>query len=117
MSEPIQRPSVFSLVIKTKAALYAAFSPIIRGGSLFVPSHKEHRLGDEVILLLSMLDEPAKIPLVGQIAWINPPHAAGNRPQGIAVQLPDTDSGKALRSKIEGLLGGTQGSSRPTHTI
>jgi type IV pilus assembly protein PilZ len=118
MSEaPPARPSVFSVVIKTKAALYSSYVPIIKGGGLFIPSQREHRLGEEVIVLLSMLDDPAKVPIVGSVAWINPPHAAGNRPQGVAVQLPDSEGAKALKNKIEGLLGGTQGSARPTHTI
>jgi type IV pilus assembly protein PilZ len=117
MSEPVPRPSVFSVVIKSKAALYSSYVPIIKGGGIFIPSQREHRLGEEVIALLSLLDDPAKVPLVGSVAWINPPHAAGNRPQGVAIQLPDTDGAKALKSKIENLLGGTQGSARPTHTL
>ena len=113
----VDRPGVFSLVIRSKAALYAAWMPLLRGGGLFVPSTGSHRLGDEVLVLLSLLDDSARIPIQGHVAWINPPHAAANRPQGIGVQLQDSETCRELRKKVEGLLAGALQSSRPTHTI
>ena len=113
----VQRPGVFTLVIRSKAALYAAWMPLLKGGGIFIPSNRAHSLGEEVLVLLSLLDDPNKIPLQGYVAWINPAHAAGNRPQGIGVQLQDNEVGKELRKKVEGLLAGALQSSRPTHTI
>jgi type IV pilus assembly protein PilZ len=122
MSEPLaestaQRPGVFTLTIRSKAALYAAWMPLLRGGGIFLPSNRSHALGEEILILLSLLDDPNKIPLQGTVAWINPPHGAGNRPQGIGVQLQDSEAGRELRKKVEGLLAGALQSSRPTHTI
>jgi type IV pilus assembly protein PilZ len=111
------RPGVFTLVIRSKAALYAAWMPLLKGGGIFLPSAKSHALGEEVLILLSMLDDPNKIPLQGHIAWINPAHSAGNRPQGIGVQLNDSEVSRELKKKVEGLLAGALQSSRPTHTI
>jgi len=111
------RPGVFTLVIRSKAALYAAWMPLLRGGGIFLPSNRPHSLGEEVLILLSLLDDPNKIPLHGNVAWINPAHSAGNRPQGIGVQLHDGELGRELKKKIEGLLAGALQSSRPTHTI
>ena len=113
----VQRPGVFTLVIRSKAALYAAWMPLLKGGGIFIPSNRAHHLGEEVLILLSLLDDPNKIPLQGFVAWINPAHSAGNRPQGIGVQLQDNEVGKELRKKVEGLLAGALQSSRPTHTI
>jgi type IV pilus assembly protein PilZ len=113
----VARPGVFSLVIRSKAALYAAWIPLLRGGGLFVPSTREHKLGEEVLVLLALLDDGTKIPISGHVAWINPAHAAGNRPQGIGVQLAENDTGRELKKRIEGLLAGALQSSRPTHTI
>ena len=113
----VQRPGVFTLVIRSKAALYAAWMPLLKGGGIFIPSNRAHVLGEEVLILLSLLDDPNKIPLQGNVAWINPAHSAGNRPQGIGVQLQDNEVGKELRKKVEGLLAGALQSSRPTHTI
>jgi len=119
MSEPVidVRPSVFTLVIRSKSALYAAYIPLLKGGGIFVPSNKPHVLGEEILLLLTLLDDPAKIPVQGNVAWINPVHTAGNRPQGIGVQLKDNEQGRDLKKKVESLLAGALQSSRPTHTI
>lgn len=111
------RPGVYSLVIRTRGALYAAWIPVLRGGGLFLPCDREHRLGDDVLVLLSLLDDTARIPIQGHVAWINPAHAASNRPQGIGVQLPDNDACRELRKRIEGLLAGAAQSTRLTHTL
>lgn len=113
----VHRPGVFTLVIRSKAALYAAWIPLLKGGGIFIPSNRSHSLGEEVLVLLSLLDDPNKIPLQGTVAWINPAHSAGNRPQGIGVQLQDGEVGRELRKKVETLLAGALQSSRPTHTI
>ena len=109
-----QRPGVFTLVIRSKAALYAAWMPLLRGGGIFLPSNRSHSLGEEALILL---DDPNKIPLQGTVAWINPAHSAGNRPQGIGVQLADSEVARELKKKVEGMLAGALQSSRPTHTI
>ena len=111
------RPGVFTLVIRSKAALYAAWIPLFKGGGIFLPSNRSHALGEEVLVLLSLLDDPNKIPLQGSIAWINPTHGTGSRPQGIGVQLHDSGAGTELKKRVEGLLAGALQSSRPTHTI
>lgn len=111
------RPGVFTLVVRSKSALYAAWMPLLRHGGIFLPSNRSHSLGEEVLILLTLLDEPNKIPLQGNVAWINPAHSAGNRPQGIGVQLHDGEVARELRKKVEGLLAGALQSSRPTHTI
>src|SRR6478672_8719329 len=92
-ADPVARPGVFTLTIRSKAALYAAWMPLLRGGGIFLPSSRSHALGEEVLILLSLLDDPNKIP------------------------LQDSEVGRELRKKVEGLLAGALQSSRPTHTI
>lgn len=111
------RPGVFTLVIRSKAALYAAWIPLLKGGGIFIPSGRVHTLGEEILILLTLLDDPNKIPLQGNVAWINPVHTTGNRPQGIGVQLADSEVARELKKKVEGLLAGAMQSSRPTHTL
>ena len=121
MSTPVQpvesRSGVITAAFRTKGELYQAWMPFLSGGGLFVPSPKVHVLGEEVFLLLSFMQEPAKIPLRGTVAWINPPHASGGRPQGIGLRIASEPAWDELRKKIENLLAGVIGSSRPTHTI
>jgi len=82
-----------------------------------MPSAKPHQLGEHVLVVLQFLDEPLKLPISGIVAWINPAHAAGNRPQGVGIQLPDNEVGKELKKKIEGILAPVAKSDRVTHTL
>jgi type IV pilus assembly protein PilZ len=120
MSDPTAsatpRPGVLSLSIKEKTALYAAYMPYLKGGGIFIPTNKPYRLGDEVFMLLSLMDDPNKLPVAGRVVWITPEGAQGNKVQGVGVQFGDNESGISARNKIEGLLGGSK-TSRPTHTM
>lgn len=111
------RPTVLSLNINSKSALYAAFMPFLRHGGIFVPTTRNYALGDEVFMLLSLMDDPAKLPIAGTVVWITPVGAQNNKAQGIGVHFKDDDSGIEARRRIEGLLGGVMQSGRPTHTI
>ena len=110
------RQGILSLTIKDKSALYAAYMPFIKGGGLFIPTKKSYQLGEEVFMLLTLMNETEKIPVAGKIVWITPPGAQGNRAAGIGVQFSDQDEGVA-RNKIEGYLAGALESDRPTHTM
>jgi type IV pilus assembly protein PilZ len=110
------KPGVLSLAIKEKAALYAAYMPFIKGGGLFIPTNKSFGMGDEVFMLLSLLDDPLKLKVVGHVIWLTPV-TQGNRPQGIGVQFSEKDGGQEARNKIEALLGGALKSARVTHTM
>ncbi|WP_408058425.1 PilZ domain-containing protein [Undibacterium griseum] len=111
------RPSVLSLAIKEKAALFAAYMPFLRNGGIFVPTNKNYRLGEEIYLILTLLDDPAKYPVAGKVAWITPPGAGNNKSQGIGVHFPDDESGTRIRLRIEEALGAAIRSNRATHTI
>lgn len=111
------RPGVLSLSIKEKSALFAAYMPFIKGGGLFIPTSKQYRMGEEVFMLLTLMEEPAKLPVSGKVVWVTPGGAHGGRTQGVGVQFAFNESGKAAHNKIEGLLGGSLKSTRPTHTM
>lgn len=113
---PTPRQGILSLTIKDKSALYAAYMPFIKGGGLFIPTKKSYQIGDEVFMLLTLMDDTEKLPVAGKIVWITPPGAQGNRAAGIGVQFSDQDDGIA-RNKIEGYLAGALESDRPTHTM
>lgn len=114
---PAPRPGVYSLSIRSKAALYGAWMPLIKGGGLFVPSKSPAKLGDDVLLLVALLDDPARIPVQGRVAWVNPADGTHNRPAGFGIQLPDSETCRELKKKVEALLAGALQSSRPTFTL
>jgi len=106
---------ILSLTIKDKAVLYSAYMPFVQNGGLFVPTNKPYRIGDEVFMLLSLMDEPDKIPIAGKVVWVTPRGAQSNRVAGIGVQFSEQDS--AANNKIENYLAGSLNSGRPTHTM
>lgn len=110
------RQGILSLTIKDKNALYAAYMQFVKNGGLFIPTTKRYQLGDEVFMLLTLMEEPERIPVAGKVVWITPMGAEGNRAVGIGVQFSDQDGGVA-RNKIEGFLAGALQSDRPTHTM
>ncbi len=109
------RSGILSLTIKDKAVLYAAYMPFVKHGGLFIPTNKTYKLGDEVFMLLNLMDEPEKIPVAGKVVWVTPKGAQGNRAAGIGVQFSDQDN--TAVSKIETDLAGSLESERPTHTM
>ncbi|MDE2090211.1 MAG: PilZ domain-containing protein [Gammaproteobacteria bacterium] len=110
------RQGILSLTIKDKGALYAAYMPFVKNGGLFIPTNKPYKIGDEIFMLLTLMDEPEKIPVAGRVVWITPKGAQGNRAVGIGVQFND-QGGIAASKKIETYLAGALQSDRPTHTM
>ena len=108
--------NILTLTIRDRSALYAAFMPFVRNGGIFVPTTKDYQLGDEVFLLLSILDERERLPVAGRVVWITPRGAQASRVQGIGVQFADSDNG-VTRTKIETLLAGMPSTNKPTHTM
>lgn len=110
------KPGILSLTIRDKSALYASYMPFIKNGGLFIPTSKAYNLGDEVFMLLNLMDEKDKMPIAGRIVWITPKGAQGNRTAGIGVQFSELDKGQT-KSKIENYLAAALKSERQTHTM
>jgi type IV pilus assembly protein PilZ len=111
------RPSGIQLVFREKGALYAAYMPVLTEGGLFVPTNREYRLGEDIYLLLSLPDDPQRYPVAGKVAWLTPANASGGRTQGVGVRFPADEKTRALRLRIEEILGTAISSSKPTQTI
>ena len=71
MSDSDQQ-AVLTLTIQDKSVLYGAYMPFLQNGGLFVPTMTPYRLEDEVLLLLTLMDEPGKLPVAGRVVWISP---------------------------------------------
>ena len=110
------RQGILSLSIKDKNALYSAYMPFVVNGGLFVPTNREYEMGQEVFLLLNLMEETERLPIAGKIIWKTPPGSEGYRAAGIGVQFSNQDGGTA-RNKIEAYLAGALASERTTHTM
>ena len=109
------KQGILSLTIKDRTVLYAAYMPFLRNGGLFIPTNKRFALGEEVFVLLALMDEAEKIPINGTVVWVTPKGAQGNRQAGIGVQFSEADF--AAATKIEEHLGTGLVSDRTTHTM
>ncbi|MDY6941845.1 MAG: PilZ domain-containing protein [Pseudomonadota bacterium] len=107
---------ILTLTIKDKSALYVAYMPFIKNGGLFIPTNKPYRVGDEVFILLNLMDAAEKVPVAGKIIWITPSGAQNKRTAGIGVQFSAQDGG-STQKKIETYLAGALSAERPTHTM
>ncbi len=113
----LPRPAVMQLVFRDKAALYAAYMPALTYGGLFVPTQREHRLGEDAYLLVALPDDPTRHPVAGKVAWITPAQVSGGRTPGVGVAFPDDEKTRVLRQRIESMLGTTIASGRLTQTL
>lgn len=109
------RGGLLNLTIKDKAVLYSAYMPFVQHGGLFIASKKNYKIGEEIFLLLTLMDEPEPIPVAGKIVWITPIGAQGTRPAGVGIQFNGDDD--SIKNKIETYLAGSLKSDRPTHTL
>ena len=110
-----EQQSVLTLTIQDKSVLYGAYMSFLRNGGLFVPTIRTYSLGEEVFLLLTLMDEPEKLPVAGRVVWITPKGAQGNRQAGVGIEFSDEDV--AISAKIENYLAGSLTSERVTHTL
>ena len=111
------RQGILSLAVKDKQALFQAYMPYIKQGSVFVPTPKRYFIGDEVFLLMTLPDSTERLPVAGKVVWVTPAGAQGNRLAGIGVQFADSPEGEAVKNKIEVLLAGILTSDKATHTM
>ena len=105
---------ILTLELKDQAALYQAYMPFVKGGGLFVNSTREYGMGDEVFVLLTLLEQTEPIPVSGKVIWVTPPESTAHSP-GIGIQLGEEN--RELMNRIETQLADQLGSPMPTHTM
>jgi type IV pilus assembly protein PilZ len=103
LSKP--RNSVISIAIKDKQALYMSYMPFIENGGMFVPTKKDYALGDEMFLLVKIMDEVEPVHISGKVVWVR-----------VGVQFGG-DTARATQELIESKLGASVSLTRATHTM
>ena len=112
------RKGILSLKISDENMLYHAYMPFLKNGGIFIPTNKVYQLGEEVFILLTLMNEPDKIPIAGTIAWCTPKGAQGNQAAGIGVHFSDMeDAAIVVKGKIENYLAERLKSDKATHTM
>jgi len=113
---PAPKQGVMSLAIRDKQILHASYMPFLKGGGIFIPTDKPFELGDEVFLLLSLMEESQRYPVTGKVVWITPKASLGGRPTGVGIQFSGLE-GDNIQKKIETYLAGYTHADQPTYTI
>jgi len=112
------KKGILSLKISDENMLYHAYMPFLQNGGIFIPTNKSYELGEEVFILLTLMNESERIPVAGNIAWITPKGAQGNQAAGIGVHFSNLDgAGEAVKNKIETFLADRLTSDKVNHTM
>ena len=110
------RKGIISFSITDKGALYSSYMSFVQNGGMFVPTARSYELGDKVFMLLRLMDNDSPMTVNGQVVWVTPAGAQGNKTPGIGVQFLEEDHGKT-RSNIEQHLAAALQGDRSTQTM
>ncbi len=110
------RKGIIAFSITDRGALYSSYMSFVQNGAVFVPTARSYDLGDQVFMLLKLMDDGSPIPVSGKIVWVTPAGAQGNKTPGIGVQFSEDDNG-ATKSDIEQHLAAAIAGERPTQTM
>lgn len=110
-----EKQSVLSFSLKDKNALYVSYMPFVINGGIFIPTTREYALGQEIFMLLNLMNETERFPINGKVVWKTPVGSDGYRSAGIGVQFGPQDV--IVKNKIEAYLAGAMESERPTYTM
>ncbi len=109
------RKTMLTLTIKDKVVLYNAYMSWVKNGGIFVSNKTEYDVGDEVFMLLNLMDETEKIPIAGKVIWVAKKGVGRPYTPGVGIQFTDPDN--IAKDKIETYLAGSLNSSNSTHTM
>lgn len=109
------KKTMIALTIKDKVELHNYYMPFIKYGGLFIANRTEYDLGDEVFILLNLMDESEKIPVAGKVIWIARKGVKSPHTPGVGIQFIDPDN--IAKEKIETYLAGSLGSATATATM
>jgi len=98
-SHPVrQHSNLFFLSIASAEILQSIYLAYIRNGGVFIPTRGSYTLGDQVFVLLSLVEEERKIPLCAAVIWITPIQSQENKYPCIGVRFIDSEN------KVRGLI-------------
>lgn len=116
MIETTSKENTLFHTITDKNDLYDAYMPFVINGGLFISTNLPYEMGQDVSLVLTLMDEIEPFAISGKVIWTTPPRSDSYRPSGIGIQFNKTEN-IIVRNKIETYLVGTSTSDRSTFTM
>ena len=89
--------------------------PFLKSAGLFVPTHNEYGMGDEVFLVVKLLGEE-QYALAATVVWLTPAGAQGSRTKCVGVHFKGPDGSK-IKERIEELVSNAGQSAAASHTL
>ncbi|QFY43606.1 pilus assembly protein PilZ [Candidatus Methylospira mobilis] len=83
--------------------LAQAWMPFVKNGGLFVPTQNEARLGEWLVLAVTLPDAAQPIRVLGHIVWLSRSGADNGMPAGWGIQFSERDNGQTRRRIEESL--------------
>ena len=77
---------MMSVSLKDKPIAYYSYMPFLEHGGIFVPTNDEFKMGEEVLLVLELFDNPEKFFLRTRVVWINLSRTTNGQPQGVGLR-------------------------------
>lgn len=105
---------ILSVALKDPMSLFNAYMPYVKGGGLFIETQKDLKLGDEVFILLDILDQSEPTPVSAKVIWVTPKGSTSFR-AGIGIQLGEDN--REIMNRIETQIAELLNSSKSTHTM
>lgn len=96
--------------------LYNSYLSFVNNGGIFVPSTRQHSLGEDVFVAFTLPNSSDRYPLNGKIIWINDKGTA-TKPAGFGMQFGTDANSLRIKNEIEKLLAGMVESDKPTYTM
>lgn len=96
-------PGLVNMALKTKAQVYAHYVPLFERGGVFLPTPRDYKIGDGVIIMVTLPDDESRYPVAGRVAMVLPKD--GPRQQGVAIHLRKGIHESKLVQSIQELLG------------
>lgn len=113
---PQRKNNIFFVHYKDKNELYQHYMPFIENGGLFVETDNVFHLGEDVFLMVKLIDEPEKFTIAGKVIWITPSAAQAGKTAGIGVQFTSEEAEEFCKL-VETYLAGALESERLTETL
>ena len=117
-SAPASAPArILQLRLESKPIIYASYMSFLEYGGVFIPSADKFHMGEEVLLVLELFDNPEKFFLRTRVVWINLSRTTNGQPQGVGLAFGDDETGIKCKNYIEDQLPGLLHTDRATYTM
>lgn len=71
------KAKALSVSLRTEESVAQCYMRRVRGGGMVIYNDDEFNIGDEVLIMLSMVNCDGRIPVSCRVVWINPKDGSG----------------------------------------